>query len=209
MSPDIFIKKAVEKIKMSINPEKIILFGSYAYGNPDISSDIDFFILLNSYEKPVKRRIKVSKLFLDREYPLDFIVYNQEELSEEKFSMKKVSEWIQRAENDFDTVEILLKENSKSYEIICFHCQQCIEKYLKAFLIANNKSFPKIHDLVKLTGICNEVDTSFSELSEDLAELNEYAVATRYPGEVVDIKDVKNSYRITKEARKFLKIKFS
>ena len=82
MNPDTFIKKAVEKIKININPEKIILFGSYAYGHPDISSDIDFFILLNSYEKPVKRRIKVSKLFLNREYPLDFIVYNREELSD-------------------------------------------------------------------------------------------------------------------------------
>ena len=40
--------------------------------------------------------------------------------------MKKVNEWIQRAENDFETVEILLKEKSKAFEIICFHCQQCI-----------------------------------------------------------------------------------
>ena len=55
MNPDTSIKKAVDKIRININPEKIILFGSYAYSKPnniDIDIDIDFFILFDSYEKP-------------------------------------------------------------------------------------------------------------------------------------------------------------
>ena len=71
-----YIDYVANKIIDNINPLKVILFGSYAYGTPKSNSDIDFFILMESQEKPVKRRINVSKLFLDRDYPLDFIVYN-------------------------------------------------------------------------------------------------------------------------------------
>lgn len=82
MRPESYIKIVTERIKRNIQPKKIILFGSYAYGNPQGNSDIDLFLLIDSEEKPAKRRIKVSKLFLDRTYPLDFVVYTPGELKE-------------------------------------------------------------------------------------------------------------------------------
>ena len=115
-----------------------------------------------------------------------------------------LSEWIERAEHDFDTVELLIRERSKSYEIICFHCQQCIEKLLKAVLVKDKTSFPRIHDLVKLANSCVEKHPIILEYLEVLSELNEYAVAGRYPGEIVDSEDVLEAVKITKIVRPVL-----
>lgn len=80
-----YIKTITDKLVSSINPLKIILFGSYAYGTQTPNSDIDICVVMNSTEKPVKRRISRSKLFLNREQPIDLIVYTPEEL-EQKLS---------------------------------------------------------------------------------------------------------------------------
>lgn len=116
-----------------------------------------------------------------------------------------INEWIVRAEHDFETAELLIEQKSRGYEIICFHCQQCIEKYLKAFLIKNNRDYPRIHDLVKLINLCIEHDNSLIDLREKLSELNEYAVAGRYPGEFIDQEDSMVAFVITSEARSSIK----
>ncbi|MEW5759360.1 MAG: nucleotidyltransferase domain-containing protein [Candidatus Thermoplasmatota archaeon] len=56
------ILEIVEKIKDSYLPEKIILFGSYAYGNPTKESDIDILVVKKTNERPIDRRIKVRRL---------------------------------------------------------------------------------------------------------------------------------------------------
>jgi predicted nucleotidyltransferase len=80
-----YIKTITDKLVANINPLKIILFGSYAYGTQTSNSDIDICVVMNSTEKPVRRRINLSKLFLTREQPIDIIVYTPEEL-EQKLS---------------------------------------------------------------------------------------------------------------------------
>jgi len=75
------IQKIAEKIKQEYNPEKIIIFGSYAWGNPDKDSDIDLFIVKNTDEKPRDRRMRVRKI-LDEEnaiFALDPLVYTPDE----------------------------------------------------------------------------------------------------------------------------------
>jgi len=59
-----------------------------------------------------------------------------------------VDEWISKAEGDFPTAgrEIRARK-SPNYDAVCFHCQQCAEKYLKAVLQAHKKHIPKIHYL--------------------------------------------------------------
>lgn len=66
-----FIKNAVEKIKKSYTPEKIILYGSYAYGKPTRDSDIDFLIIKNTQERPIDRRVKIRKI-VDVRKPIPF-----------------------------------------------------------------------------------------------------------------------------------------
>ena len=62
----------------------------------------------------------------------------------------KIKEWIRFAEMDRDTVNILFNSHKKPIEIICYHCQQTVEKYLKACLIMYNIPVLKTHDLVEL-----------------------------------------------------------
>lgn len=75
-------KRIVERINRHFEAEKIILFGSYAYGTPGKDSDIDLFIVMESKERPSNRRIEISRLFRDRQMPMDFIVKTPSEVKE-------------------------------------------------------------------------------------------------------------------------------
>ena len=58
-----------------------------------------------------------------------------------------IKEWITKADQDFEFARINLEEKNNFFAQICFHFNQSIEKYLKAFIIANRLEFRKIHDL--------------------------------------------------------------
>jgi len=58
------------------------------------------------------------------------------------------AEWVSKAEGDYDAAGILRRSRKRSrYDAICFHCQQCAEKYLKARLNEAGLPFGKTHDL--------------------------------------------------------------
>ena len=93
-------------------------------------------------------------------------------------------EWLKYADDDFESAGLLNKQYRKPLHIICFHCQQAAEKYLKAFLVSKNIPFEKTHDLMVLNNLCTGVDNSFSDLLKDCLKLNPYSVITRYPSEL-------------------------
>jgi len=76
--------------------------------------------------------------------------------------MKKqrdVAEWINKAEQDYQTATTMARKRSKPVpDVVGFHSQQCIEKYLKAFLVSKKVDFPKTHDLMELLEIANTKD---------------------------------------------------
>jgi len=102
--------------------------------------------------------------------------------------MKPITgEWIAKAEGDFATAEREARaRKNPNYDGICFHAQQCCEKYLKAILCEVDISFPKIHDLVALLDLLLPVAPMWEVHREDLAFLSDYAVAFRYPGDFAD-----------------------
>lgn len=117
-----------------------------------------------------------------------------------------VEEWIYKAEEDFESALHLVKKDRKPVpDSICFHCQQCIEKYLKAFLILNNIEPPEIHDLQRLKAICSNVDESFEEIGEELDILSAYAVNFRYPGEVATVEEANEAFLVMKKVHKFIR----
>ena len=63
------ILEITEKIKKKYRPEKIILFGSYAYGEPDEDSDIDLFIIKNTRKRRIYRFVEVKKIALQIHTP--------------------------------------------------------------------------------------------------------------------------------------------
>ena len=66
--------------------------------------------------------------------------------------MKPITqEWVNKAEGDFSTAERELQvQHRPNYDAVCFHGQQCVEKYLKACLQEENIVFNRIHDLSTL-----------------------------------------------------------
>ncbi len=94
-----------------------------------------------------------------------------------------VRQWIEKAEDDLRNAEYTLTlEEDCPYWTICFHAQQCGEKYLKALFVLHAVPFPKIHDLLELLPLVQKTVTFDIKLS-DISILNRYAVEGRYPGE--------------------------
>ncbi|MBC7226277.1 MAG: nucleotidyltransferase domain-containing protein [Thermoflexales bacterium] len=77
------LPQAIEKIVQAVKPEKIILFGSYAYGNPTPDSDVDLLIIWDTDKPPRERLVTISLLLYPRPFPVDLIVKTPRELEEE------------------------------------------------------------------------------------------------------------------------------
>jgi HEPN domain-containing protein len=113
-----------------------------------------------------------------------------------------VKAWIAKAEGDFDCAEALFRRRKKQCnDIICFHCQQCIEKYMKAVLIFNKIVPPKIHDLPSLDLALQKVDSTWFWAVEELRFLSKAAVSFRYPGKDADRKDARTAIAICRRLR--------
>jgi len=76
---------------------------------------------------------------------------------------KIINEWLKMAEEEFSFVEANLKEGSEFYAQICFHFHQAGEKYLKAFIVAYDLEFEKIHNLITLLKICAKKEPSIQK----------------------------------------------
>jgi len=96
-----------------------------------------------------------------------------------------VNEWLRYACNDLIVAKHSFEDlNPKQTEIASYHCQQCAEKALKAFLLFKDIEPPKIHDLKVLCKMCQDNDVSFLDIVIQCAHLNPYGIAVRYPNEL-------------------------
>jgi HEPN domain-containing protein len=119
-----------------------------------------------------------------------------------------VAEWISKAEGDFVTAGRELRaRKAPNYDAVCFHAQQCAEKYLKAILQENDKRIPKIHFLLELLAMILKFDTSYELLKADLEVLEDYSVRFRYPGHFAEKDEAQSSYAAVGTVRKFVRQK--
>jgi len=88
------LKEITDKIVKEYQPEKIILFGSWAWGGPKRESDIDLFIIKESKERRIERERRIQRLLLGSRLPVDTLVYTPEEVERrlwiEDFFIKKI-----------------------------------------------------------------------------------------------------------------------
>jgi len=78
------IQKIADRIVAEYKPEKIILFGSYAWGKPHQDSDLDFLIIKKTNDPILKRMSDVDRLFMRREFAMDFLVYTPKQIEKRK-----------------------------------------------------------------------------------------------------------------------------
>ncbi|MBN2657560.1 MAG: HEPN domain-containing protein [Spirochaetales bacterium] len=88
-------------------------------------------------------------------------------------------EWLGYSKIDLKSAEFLTQMRPEPLEIICFHCQQSVEKALKAFLYSRKIRPPRTHDLDELISLCD--NNRISDIREMTIPLNDYSVMIRYP----------------------------
>jgi HEPN domain-containing protein len=92
-----------------------------------------------------------------------------------------VADWVRKAEGDFLTASRELSFADPVTDTVCFHCQQAVEKYLKAYLIHLDAEFPYTHELGDLVALVAQLDPAVGEFAEAADALTDYAVEVRYP----------------------------
>ncbi|MBL8025855.1 MAG: HEPN domain-containing protein [Fibrobacteres bacterium] len=93
-----------------------------------------------------------------------------------------VPKWVIKAEHDLKNGRDQLATENPATDTICFHMQQCAEKYLKAFIVAKDKKPARTHVISGLLQICLEMDSEFQTLIDaDCNTLTQYGVLIRYP----------------------------
>ena len=90
-------------------------------------------------------------------------------------------------------------------DIAAFHCQQAVEKLLKAYLFWQGVDFEKTHDLRALVLLCADKDPAFTTLEPEAAPLTHYAVRFRYPGPPdPTVDEVRHALAVVNEVRTFV-----
>jgi len=121
-----------------------------------------------------------------------------------------VREWVEKAENDLKNAAHTLEMGEDCpTDTVCFHAQQCVEKYFKAFLTLKDVDPPRSHDIEKLVALLSgDVEVKLSV--EEQRRLTDYATVTRYPGNYEQIalneaqKAVEIARRVRREIRRML-----
>jgi HEPN domain-containing protein len=115
-------------------------------------------------------------------------------------------EWIAKAEGDLRTAEREIQaDEGPNYDAVCFHAQQCAEKYLKARLVEAGVSFPKTHDLGALLDLVLPVEPAWEDLRGELNSLTDQAVEVRYPGLFSEKEDAEGSLTIARRVRQVVR----
>ena len=111
-------------------------------------------------------------------------------------------EWIEKAEGDFRTATRELSvQRDPNYDAVCFHSQQCAEKYLKAQLQEGEIDFGKTHNLMALLDLLITRDQDWESLRSAVQGLSAFAVEVRYPGTSVDQEIAAEALDLCQEVR--------
>lgn len=98
-----------------------------------------------------------------------------------------IKEWLIKARHDLDTASVISAQLPDYFDMIAFHCQQSIEKSIKAYLIYLDIEFKPVHDLGYLLDLIVTKDKSFGTYYLKVDEISRYAVQIRYPDSIVEL----------------------
>ena len=232
------IQATCDDIVREFSPLQIILFGSYAYGTPTDSSDVDLLVVMPVAKSESRRQEIEIRQRLARPFRLHVLVHSPEDLAyrlvyndwflreiTEKgevlyetpnFFLKSVkkeedtmnpltAEWVQKAEGDWTVAQQSARGQNPVNDVICFLAQQCVEKYLKAWLQEQNIPFPRTHDLEALLNLIIRTLPAWDTWREDFSKLSEHAVDPRYPGKFATADEAAHAMQICNAVRRVIR----
>lgn len=116
------------------------------------------------------------------------------------------AEWVMKAEEDYRVMSReALVATDPAPDAICFHAQQCIEKYAKAFLQESGVEFARTHNMAYLHAECVAVDAGLAAYETDFKLLDDYSVDIRYPGDSAAENDAREAVKIVIRVRAFIR----
>ncbi len=121
--------------------------------------------------------------------------------------MDEIKKWVLKADNDLKAAESLLAEELPITDAVCFHSQQAVEKYLKAYLVYRDIDFKRTHDISELLALCMKEDREFEVLKDkEIMKLTVYATELRYPEYfyIPTVEEAKNAFEKARFVMEFV-----
>jgi len=116
-------------------------------------------------------------------------------------------EWVAKAEEDFvSALDLARRRKRPVWSTVCFHTQQCAEKYLKARMEEGGLPIPKTHDLDVLLNQLLHLEPLWAALLSALQTLTDYAVDFRYPGHSAQKPHAQRALRDCKSVRREVRL---
>jgi HEPN domain-containing protein len=114
---------------------------------------------------------------------------------------RETAKWVHKAERDWEVAHILAAEKLPPRDIVCFHCQQAAEKYVKALLQENGLVVPRTHQLDDLLVLLLPGDATLARLRRKADSLTQYAVDYRYPERIASKRQMEAAVRHVDQIR--------
>lgn len=117
-----------------------------------------------------------------------------------------VISWIEKGDHDLGTAQVTFLYIPNFRDTIAFHCQQSVEKYLKAYLFFNDTVFKRSHNLSYLLSLVSQFDSVSDDLYDKAAELEDFSVEIRYPDSSIELsnEDINQALAIARKFRTYL-----
>ena len=109
---------------------------------------------------------------------------------------KYVNEWIEKADHDLVSAKVIFTNIPEYFDVIAFHCQQAVEKYIKSTLIHFEIEFLRSHDLVYLLELLSRKVEIDNDTFEKAIRLNGFSTQLRYPNSKVFLSKQELQYAI-------------
>jgi len=116
-----------------------------------------------------------------------------------------ILDWINKADHDLGSAKIIYLHLPDYFDTIAFHCQQAVEKYIKAILVHRGIEFDRSHDLIYLLELLPEDIQVTTQQFKKAASLNGLGVQIRYPNKIIHLtkEELEEAITISTEFRAF------
>lgn len=120
--------------------------------------------------------------------------------------VKQTKDWIEKADHDLGSAKIIFLHLPDYFDTVAFHCQQAVEKYIKAILIHKGIEFQRSHDLIYLLELLSNNTAISQDKYIKAVILNGYGVQIRYPNKIIKLskEDLQQAIAISDEFRLFV-----